>query len=154
MDGLSAIPQASLDVAQQRFELLRTAFRWVSGYRKEGLAALTRKSRTDQGGRRLASAQLIQAIEGLALERRRCRSVPYTGKRARWPRSFRSASPAMTSFAGPCGTFRDVVAKLPLLRRDRSRRRSTPYRHRPSKRHPPDRSSAPGRNAWQCRLSQ
>jgi len=39
------------------------------GYRKDGLVALARKSRTDQGGRRLASTQLIEAIEGLALER-------------------------------------------------------------------------------------
>jgi putative transposase len=41
----------------------------VSGYRKDGLTALARKSRTDQGERRIASAQLIEAIEGLALER-------------------------------------------------------------------------------------
>jgi putative transposase len=90
VDELSAIPQPSLDIALQRFEMLRphleglrslraiasealipyrTAVRWASGYRKSGLAALARKGRTDQGDRRLASTQLIQAIEGLALER-------------------------------------------------------------------------------------
>jgi transposase InsO family protein len=90
MDELSAIPEASREIALERFELLRpylegarplrtvaleasipyrTAVRWASGYRKDGLAALARKSRTDQGGRRLASATLIKAIEGLALER-------------------------------------------------------------------------------------
>jgi putative transposase len=90
VDELAAIPQSSRDLAQQRFEMLRphveglrplrvvaseasipyrTAVRWVSGYRKRGLAALARKNRTDQGERRLASIQLIQAIEGLALER-------------------------------------------------------------------------------------
>lgn len=90
VDELSAIPQASRDIALQRFELLRphleglrplrtvaseasipyrTAVRWVSGYRKDGLVALARKSRTDQGDRRLASTQLVHAIEGLALER-------------------------------------------------------------------------------------
>ena len=90
MDELSAIPQSSRDIALQRFEMLRphleglrslraiaseaaipyrTAVRWASGYRKSGLAALARKGRTDQGDRRLASTQLIQAIEGLALER-------------------------------------------------------------------------------------
>ena len=90
VDELSAIPQASREIALQRFELLkphleglrtlrtvaseasipyRTAVRWATGYRKDGLAALARKSRTDQGERRLASTQLIQAIEGLALER-------------------------------------------------------------------------------------
>jgi putative transposase len=90
MDELSAIPEASREIALERFELLRphlegarplrtvaleasipyrTAVRWTSGYRKDGLAALARKGRTDQGGRRFASATLIRAIEGLALER-------------------------------------------------------------------------------------
>jgi putative transposase len=90
MDELSAIPEASREIALERFELLRphlegarplrtvaleasipyrTAVRWTSGYRKDGLAALARKGRTDQGARRLASATLIKAIEGLALER-------------------------------------------------------------------------------------
>jgi putative transposase len=90
MDDLSAIPPSSREAALHRFELLRphleedrplrsvafeasipyrTALRWVGGYRRNGLAALVRKSRTDQGGRRLASQTLIQAIEGLALER-------------------------------------------------------------------------------------
>ena len=76
MEELSAIPQASREIALQRFELLRpylegarplrnvasegpipyrTALRWVVGYRNDGLAALARKGRTDQGGRRLAS---------------------------------------------------------------------------------------------------
>jgi putative transposase len=90
VDELSAIPQASRELALQRLELLRphleegrplrtvaseasipyrTALRWASGYRKDGLAALARRSRSDQGGRRLASTMLIKAIEGLALER-------------------------------------------------------------------------------------
>jgi len=90
MDELSAIPEASREIALERFELLRahlegarplrtvaleasipyrTAVRWTSGYRNDGLAALARKGRTDQGARRLASATLIKAIEGLALER-------------------------------------------------------------------------------------
>jgi putative transposase len=47
----------------------RTAFRWASGYRKEGLAALARKSRADQGERGVASLKLIEAIEWLALKR-------------------------------------------------------------------------------------
>jgi putative transposase len=45
----------------------RTALRWASGYRKNGLAALARRGRSDQGGRRLASPTLIKAIEGLAV---------------------------------------------------------------------------------------
>jgi len=47
----------------------RTAQRWVERYRRFGLAALTRKGRTDEGGRRIVSARMIEAIEGLALER-------------------------------------------------------------------------------------
>jgi putative transposase len=67
---LSAIPQASREIALQRFELLRpylegarplrtvasegsipdrTALRWVVGYRNDGLGALAGKGRTDQG---------------------------------------------------------------------------------------------------------
>jgi putative transposase len=90
VDELSAIPEVLREVALQRFELLRphlegaqslraaasgasipyrTAVRWASGYRKVGLTALARKRRTDQGARRLASTRLIEAIEGLALER-------------------------------------------------------------------------------------
>ncbi len=41
----------------------------MGGYRKDGLAALARKGRTDQGERRIASTHLIEAIEELALER-------------------------------------------------------------------------------------
>lgn len=90
MNELSAIPAALRESALARFELLRphlegtrslravaseasipyrTAVRWASSYRKVGLTALARKSRTDQGSRRLASTRLIEAIEGLALER-------------------------------------------------------------------------------------
>lgn len=47
----------------------RTALRWASRYRKGGLAALARKSRTDRGKRRLASTTLTKVIEGLTLER-------------------------------------------------------------------------------------
>jgi len=90
VDALSAIPQASRELALQRFELLRphleqerplrvvaseasipyrTAFRWAQAYRSGGLAALARKGRADEGEQILASSQLIKAIEGLALER-------------------------------------------------------------------------------------
>jgi putative transposase len=90
--SFSAIPQALREIALRRFEMLRphiegirslrgvaseasipyrTAVRWARGYRKHGLVALARKSRSDQGERRSASTQLIEAIEGLALERPR-----------------------------------------------------------------------------------
>jgi putative transposase len=47
----------------------RTAQRWVERYRKSGLAALSRKGRADEGGRRVYSQRILEAIEGLALER-------------------------------------------------------------------------------------
>jgi putative transposase len=47
----------------------RTAQRWVERYRKSGLAALARKGRTDDGGRRVYSQRILEGIEGLALER-------------------------------------------------------------------------------------
>jgi len=47
----------------------RTAQRWVTQYRRFGLAALARKRRADRGERRAASRALKQAIEGLALQK-------------------------------------------------------------------------------------
>ena len=54
-------------VARDRGLALRTARRWATQYRREGLAGLARKGRSDRGKRHL-SATLIQAIEGLALK--------------------------------------------------------------------------------------
>ena len=53
-------------VARGQGLALRTARRWVAHYRREGLAGLARKRRSDRGQRRL-SATLRQVIEGLAL---------------------------------------------------------------------------------------
>jgi putative transposase len=47
----------------------RTAHRLVSEYRRSGLMALVRKKRTDHGERRVVSAKLKEAIEGLALQK-------------------------------------------------------------------------------------
>jgi putative transposase len=55
-------------VARDRGIALRTARRWASVYRREGLAGLARKERSDQGTRQL-SDQLQQVIEGLALKK-------------------------------------------------------------------------------------
>lgn len=49
---------------------LRTAQRWVSRYRAQGLAGLRRKPRSDAGELRLPE-ELVQLIEGLALRRPR-----------------------------------------------------------------------------------
>lgn len=48
---------------------LRTAQRWVTGYRRFGLAALACKARADAGKPRIVSRNLKQAIEGLALQK-------------------------------------------------------------------------------------
>ena len=47
----------------------RTAHRLVSEYRRIGLAALVRRKRADRGERRVVSAKLKEAIEGLALQK-------------------------------------------------------------------------------------
>ncbi|HYZ21903.1 MAG TPA: helix-turn-helix domain-containing protein, partial [Rhodopila sp.] len=80
------------DVALQHFRLLRpvledavplcalsrmsgvpepTLRRWLARYRREGLSGLRRRTRSDQGGRRCMSPELVAVIEGLALQRPR-----------------------------------------------------------------------------------
>ena len=55
-------------VARDRGLALRTARRWAGQYRREGLAGLARKGRSDRGKRRLSDT-LRQGIEGLALKK-------------------------------------------------------------------------------------
>ena len=55
-------------VARDRGIALRTARRWAGQYRREGLAGLARKGRSDRGKRHLSDT-LRQAIEGLALKK-------------------------------------------------------------------------------------
>lgn len=55
-------------VARDRGLALRTARRWAAQYRRDGLAGLTRKGRSDRGRRHLSDT-LHRAIEGLALKR-------------------------------------------------------------------------------------
>src|SRR4051812_7861341 len=57
-------------VARERGLALRTARRWVAHYRRDGLAGLARKPRSDKDKRHL-SVGLRQAIEGLALQKPR-----------------------------------------------------------------------------------
>ena len=57
-------------VARDRGLVLRTARRWVDRYRRQGLAGLARKERSDKD-RPQFSATLRQAIEGLALQKPR-----------------------------------------------------------------------------------
>src|SRR3982750_1799359 len=55
-------------VARDRGIALRTAQRWAGQYRRDGLAGLARKVRSDRGKRHLSDT-LRQAIEGLALKK-------------------------------------------------------------------------------------
>ena len=55
-------------VAEEAGLAFRTVQRWVAQYRTFGLAAVVRKARGDRGGRRVVSATIKTAIEGLALE--------------------------------------------------------------------------------------
>ena len=56
-------------VAREASLPLRTAQRWVSRYRRFGLAGLARAGRADRGKRRRLSDELLQLAEGLALQR-------------------------------------------------------------------------------------
>lgn len=90
MDELAGLPEETRRLALDRFRLLqphlehnepltsvakaaaipyRTAHRLVSEYRRHGLAPLVRKKRLDRGQRRVVSASLEKAIEGLALKK-------------------------------------------------------------------------------------
>ena len=90
MSELSALPEADRQRALERFRLLqphlesgtaltivardaciphRTAQRWVSLYKRFGLAGLTRKGRADRGARRSLSPQMHRLVEGLALQK-------------------------------------------------------------------------------------
>src|SRR3954468_15384628 len=57
-------------VARDRGIALRTAQHWAGQYRRDGLAGLVRKGRSDRGKRHLSDT-LRQAIEGLALKKPR-----------------------------------------------------------------------------------
>lgn len=46
----------------------RTAQRWLAQYEQYGLAGLARRQRTDSGGRRRLSQEMLQLVEGLALQ--------------------------------------------------------------------------------------
>lgn len=90
LTALTALSDAERQLALERFRLLqphleqgvslrgltqqagipyRTALRWVSLYRRFGLAALARKGRADKGARRSLSPQMQKAVEGLALQK-------------------------------------------------------------------------------------
>ena len=90
MDELASLSEEQRQQALERFRLLqphleqgkplvqvareagipfRTAQRWVGRYEKFGLAALARKVRADRSQRRSLSPELLEIVEGLALQR-------------------------------------------------------------------------------------
>lgn len=84
----------------------RTAQRWAAQYRACGLAALVRKKRGDRGARRVVSATIKTAIEGLALE---SHSLPITSVY----RQVKDFAQAMGETTPSYWTVYDVVRELP-----------------------------------------
>lgn len=56
---------------------LRTAQRWLARYRRDGLAGLARRGRSDAGARR-SPDDLVTLIEGMGLKRPDCQPPPFT----------------------------------------------------------------------------
>lgn len=85
MEELAGWPDEVRKLAMERFRLLQPHLeqnqplrsvaraagipRLVSAYRRDGLAGLVRKKRTDRGKRRTVSDKLKEGIEGLALQK-------------------------------------------------------------------------------------
>ncbi len=57
---------------------VRTAERWLSRYRQNGLAGLARPARRDADGHRLP-ADLVAFIEGMGLKKPRASALPFIG---------------------------------------------------------------------------
>ncbi len=93
-------------VAQEAGLAFRTVQRWVAQYRTFGLAALVRKARGDRGGRRVISATIKTAIEGLALE---SHMIPITSVH----RQIKEYAEAIGEPAPSYWTVYDVVRELP-----------------------------------------
>jgi Helix-turn-helix domain len=89
MDELASLQESAREMALERFRIIqphlehdrslsliarttkipyRTIHRWLTRYRRFGLAALARKAREDRGKRRALSPRLMQVAEALALE--------------------------------------------------------------------------------------
>ena len=77
-------------IAEKQTTSYRTIQRWVSCYRKYGLAGLARKCRKDKNQRRM-EPELQQVIEGLALQKERLsaaaiyRQVKEVSQQQGWP---------------------------------------------------------------------
>ena len=100
MDELTSLQESAREMALERFRIIqphlehdrslsliarttnipyRTMHRWLTRYRRFGLAALARKAREDRGKRRTLSPRLMEVAEALALEvsaTSNCRDIP------------------------------------------------------------------------------
>jgi putative transposase len=85
---------------------LRTAQRWVRRYRADGLAGLARRGRADLGSRHSASQELVQVVEGLALQRPPLSMSAIHREVARWARG--DARPAPSH-----DTVRRIIRSMP-----------------------------------------
>jgi putative transposase len=72
-------------VARPQGMPFRTAQRLAALYHQFGLTALVRRKRADRGGHRSVSGKIRKAIEGLALQSRRCRLQRSIAKSGHWP---------------------------------------------------------------------
>ena len=89
MEELASLQESAREIALERFRIIqpyleqdrslsviarnagipyRTIHRWLTRYRRSGLAALARKARQDRGKRRTLSPQLLEVVQALALE--------------------------------------------------------------------------------------
>ncbi len=93
-------------VAEEAGLAFRTVQRWAAQYRTFGLSALVRKAKGDRGGRRVISAMIKTATEGLALE---SHSVLVTSVH----RQIKGFAEAIGEPAPRYWTVYDVVRELP-----------------------------------------
>src|SRR5260370_5554992 len=127
MQELLELSEEDRDIAMERFRSLqphleqnrplrlvaaeaglrfRTAQRWVALYRTSGLAALARKTRLDDGARRVVSEPMKRAIEGLALE---SHPVPITSVH----RQIKEYAEAIGDTVPSYWTLYDIVREVP-----------------------------------------
>lgn len=127
MQELLALSDEDREIAMQRFRCLqphleenrslrlvakeaglafRTAQRWVALYRTSGLASLARKTRLDQGARKVVSEPMKRAIEGLALE---SHPVPVTSVH----RHLKAYAEAIGDVVPSYWTVYDIVREVP-----------------------------------------
>ena len=120
---------------------LRTAQRWVTGYRADGLVALARKPRKDRGARRAVTPKIRDAVEGLALERP---PLPVTSIYRRVKEFAEAAGERAPSYR----TVHDLARSLPASLLTLAHEGPKAYGERFDLVH---RREAPGPNAvWQC----